>query len=60
MVLRGSTDRLLDDLERAVDDGVNTFKVRFLDLWVPDVHICLKAGAMAATAAGRVVTRCSE
>ena len=27
MVLRGSTDRLLDDLERAVDDGVNTFKV---------------------------------
>ena len=27
MVLRGSTDRLLDDLERAVDDGVNTYKV---------------------------------
>ena len=27
MVLRGSTDNLMDDIERAVDDGVNTFKV---------------------------------
>ena len=27
LVLRGSTDQLLDDLERAVDDGVNTYKV---------------------------------
>lgn len=27
VVLRASTDNLLDDLERAVDDGVNTFKV---------------------------------
>lgn len=27
MVLRGSTDSILDDLERAVDDGVNTYKV---------------------------------
>lgn len=27
VVLRGSTDSILDDLERAVDDGVNTFKV---------------------------------
>ncbi|XP_057509551.1 T-complex protein 1 subunit theta-like [Actinidia eriantha] len=26
VVLRGSTDSILDDLERAVDDGVNTFK----------------------------------
>jgi len=25
--LRGSTDSILDDLERAVDDGVNTYKV---------------------------------
>ncbi|KAF7087552.1 hypothetical protein CFC21_090732 [Triticum aestivum] len=25
-VLRGSTDSILDDLERAVDDGVNTYK----------------------------------
>lgn len=27
LVLRGSTDNLMDDIERAVDDGVNTFKV---------------------------------
>ncbi|XP_006056409.3 T-complex protein 1 subunit theta isoform X1 [Bubalus bubalis] len=27
IVLRGSTDNLMDDIERAVDDGVNTFKV---------------------------------
>ena len=30
VVLRGSTDSILDDLERAVDDGVNTYKVIFL------------------------------
>ena len=27
IVLPGSTDNLMDDIERAVDDGVNTFKV---------------------------------
>ncbi|XP_021549025.1 solute carrier family 22 member 16 [Neomonachus schauinslandi] len=27
IVLRGSTDNLMDDIERAVDDGINTFKV---------------------------------
>lgn len=27
MVIRGSTDNLMDDIERAIDDGVNTFKV---------------------------------
>ncbi|KAH1084118.1 hypothetical protein J1N35_023879 [Gossypium stocksii] len=27
VVLRGSTDSILDDLERAFDDGVNTYKV---------------------------------
>uniref|UniRef100_A0A0E0F6X7 Uncharacterized protein n=1 Tax=Oryza meridionalis TaxID=40149 RepID=A0A0E0F6X7_9ORYZ len=26
-VLRGSTDSILDDLGRAVDDGVNTYKM---------------------------------
>ena len=31
VVLRGSTDSILDDLERAVDDGVNTYKVPFLE-----------------------------
>ncbi|RRT64820.1 hypothetical protein B296_00030732 [Ensete ventricosum] len=29
VVLRGSTDSILDDLERAIDDGVNTYKVNF-------------------------------
>lgn len=29
VLLRGSTDSILDDLERAVDDGVNTYKVIF-------------------------------
>ena len=33
MVLRGSTDSILDDLERAVDDGVNTYKVIFTVLF---------------------------
>lgn len=27
IVIRGSTDNYMDDIERAVDDGVNTFKV---------------------------------
>lgn len=27
VVIRGSTDNLMDDIERAVDDGVNTFKL---------------------------------
>ena len=26
MILRGATDHLMDDMERAIDDGVNTFK----------------------------------
>ncbi|XP_072990024.1 T-complex protein 1 subunit theta-like [Typha latifolia] len=31
VVLRGSTDSILDDLERAVDDGVNTYKAMSRD-----------------------------
>ncbi|KAI3854593.1 hypothetical protein MKX03_005189 [Papaver bracteatum] len=31
VVLRGSTDGILDDLERAVDDGVNTYKAMCRD-----------------------------
>lgn len=27
IVVRGATDNLMDDIERAIDDGVNTFKV---------------------------------
>lgn len=26
IVIRGSTDSIMDDVERAIDDGVNTFK----------------------------------
>jgi T-complex protein 1 subunit theta len=26
IVIRGSTENIMDDIERAVDDGVNTFK----------------------------------
>ena len=26
IVIRGSTDNVMDDIERAIDDGVNTFK----------------------------------
>ncbi|EYU41233.1 hypothetical protein ABFS82_03G000900 [Erythranthe guttata] len=31
LVLRGSTDSILDDLERAVDDGVNTYRAMCRD-----------------------------
>ena len=33
VVLRGSTDNVLDDLERAVDDGVNAYKVSLPCTW---------------------------
>jgi len=26
IVIRGATDNLMDDIERAIDDGVNAFK----------------------------------
>ncbi len=32
VVVRGSTDNYMDDIERAVDDGVNTFKVRGFEM----------------------------
>ena len=35
VVLRASTDQLLDDLERAIDDGVNTYKVPNTHPWRP-------------------------
>jgi len=31
LVLRGSTNNLLDDIERAIDDGVNVFKSMIKD-----------------------------
>ncbi|XP_064208681.1 T-complex protein 1 subunit theta-like isoform X1 [Anguilla rostrata] len=40
LVIRGSTDNLMDDIERAVDDGVNTFK-----LLVRDKRLLPGAGA---------------
>ncbi|XP_057177064.1 T-complex protein 1 subunit theta isoform X1 [Triplophysa rosa] len=40
LVIRGSTDNLMDDIERAIDDGVNTFKVL-----VRDKRLCPGAGA---------------
>lgn len=30
IVIRGATDNYMDDIERAIDDGVNTFKVCFI------------------------------
>lgn len=30
VVLRGSTDSILDDLERVIDDGVNIYKVSLM------------------------------
>ena len=38
VVLRGSTDSILDDIERAVDDGVNTYKVFAYMKNFPDHH----------------------
>lgn len=29
IVVRGATDNYMDDIERAIDDGVNTFKVKY-------------------------------
>uniref|UniRef100_A0A8C2FDV1 T-complex protein 1 subunit theta n=1 Tax=Cyprinus carpio TaxID=7962 RepID=A0A8C2FDV1_CYPCA len=40
LVIRGSTDNLMDDIERAIDDGVNSFKVL-----VRDARLCPGAGA---------------
>lgn len=34
IVLRASTDSILDDLERAVDDGVNVYKVWLCSIYV--------------------------
>lgn len=39
VVLRASTDQLLDDLERAIDDGVNTYKVPASVLLVRGVRV---------------------
>jgi len=51
MVLRGSTDNLMDDIERAVDDAVNTFKVL-----VRDKRLVPGAGATEIELAKRLTT----
>ncbi len=38
VVLRASTDNLLDDLERAIDDGVNAYKVCY-EMFGPNNHL---------------------
>lgn len=38
VVLRASTDNLLDDLERAIDDGVNAYKVGY-EMFGPNNHL---------------------
>ncbi|CAG5873731.1 unnamed protein product [Menidia menidia] len=50
VVIRGSTDNLMDDIERAVDDGVNTFKVlvrqlQFVSFTLKDKRLVPGAGA---------------
>ncbi|XP_050045149.2 T-complex protein 1 subunit theta [Dermacentor andersoni] len=51
VLLRGSTDSLLDDAERAVDDGVNAFKAA-----TKDGRLVPGAGAVEAELAQRLAT----
>lgn len=51
VLLRGSTDSLLDDAERAVDDGVNAFKAA-----TKDGRLVPGAGAVEAELARRLAT----
>ena len=60
IIIRGSTDNLMDDMERALDDGINTFKALtkvhvspFTDghilLWFPQQHHQLCMLCLAVT-----------
>lgn len=40
IVIRGATDNYMDDIERAIDDGVNTFKV-ILTIFLYLFHVAL-------------------
>ncbi|XP_057677326.1 T-complex protein 1 subunit theta isoform X1 [Corythoichthys intestinalis] len=51
VVIRGSTDNLMDDIERAIDDGVNTFKVL-----VRDNRLVPGAGATEMELAKRITS----
>jgi len=58
IVIRGSTDSLMDDVERAIDDGVNTYKALTRDAsFVPgagatEVNLALKLQKYAETCPG--------
>jgi len=51
IVVRGSTDNVMDDIERAVDDGINTFKGL-----VKDGRLVAGAGAVEMQLARRVAS----
>ncbi|XP_077448913.1 T-complex protein 1 subunit theta isoform X2 [Stigmatopora argus] len=51
VVIRGSTENLMDDIERAIDDGVNTFKVL-----VRDNRLVPGAGATEMELAKRITS----
>merc|ERR1719219_873842 len=52
ILIRGATDNILDDIERAVDDGVNNFKI--LTKTPTDAKLVAGAGAIEMAIATRV------
>ena len=52
ILIRGATNNIMDDIERAVDDGVNNFKI--LSKNPLDAHMVAGAGAVEMGIAARV------
>ncbi|CAH3169869.1 unnamed protein product [Porites evermanni] len=58
VVIRGSTENIMDDIERAVDDGVNTFKeITHDDRFVPgavatEIELAKQISSIGETCAG--------